>query len=56
MPVGEDRFQVSVSVAVSNQFLGWIMALGSGVKIVAPAKVVDLMKTEIARLAEQYEV
>ena len=56
VPVGEDRFQVSVSVAVSKQFLGWIMALGSGVKIVAPAKVVDLMKTEVARLAEQYEV
>ena len=56
VPVGDDRFQVSVSVAVSNQFLGWIMALGSGVKIVAPAKVVDLMKTEVARLAEQYEV
>ena len=56
VPKDEDRFQVNVSVAVSGQFLGWIMALGSGVKIVGPAKVVDLMKDEVRRLAEQYEV
>ena len=56
VPKGKDRFQVNVSVAVSGQFLGWIMALGSGVKIVGPAKVVDLMKDEVRRLAEQYEV
>lgn len=56
VPVGKDRFQVNVNVSLSTQFLGWIMALGSGVRIVGPAKVVDLMKAEIGRLAEEYGI
>ncbi|MCI7145137.1 MAG: WYL domain-containing protein [Clostridiales bacterium] len=54
-PVNENHFQTVVNVAVSNQFLGWIMALGDGVKIISPASVVEQMKREIRRLAKQYE-
>lgn len=54
-PVDENHFRTVVNVAVSNQFLGWIMALGDGVKIVSPASVVEQMKAEIRRLARQYE-
>ena len=53
-PEGEDRFRITVTVAVSNQFLGWIIALGDGVKIVGPEEVVEKMRQEARRLAEQY--
>ncbi|MDO5132351.1 MAG: WYL domain-containing protein [Eubacteriales bacterium] len=47
-------FRTSVNVAVSGQFLGWIMAVGSGVHIAGPEKVVTQMKHEICRLAREY--
>ena len=53
-PVDENHFRTVVNVAVSNQFLGWIMALGGGIKIVSPDTVVDQMKAEIRRLSMQY--
>ncbi len=56
VPVDKDHFQVNVNVSLSNQFLGWIMAVGDGVKIVGPSKVVEQMKTEIQRPCKQYEV
>ena len=45
-----------VEVAVSRQFLGWIMALGDGVRIVGPESVVEQMREEVRRLACQYDV
>lgn len=54
IPAGEDHFKTTVNVAVSNQFLGWIIALGDGVKIVSPDSVVEQMKSEIFRLTKQY--
>ena len=50
----DEHFTVNVKVAVSKQFLAWVIALGDGVKIMEPASVVEQMKQEIARLAEQY--
>ena len=49
-----DHFTARVDVAVSLQFLSWVMALGEGVRITAPEAVVDQMKTEIRRLQAQY--
>ena len=40
--VDEDHFQVRVEVAVSGNFLGWILGIG-GVKITSPQRVVDQM-------------
>lgn len=54
-PVDADHFRTSVVVAVSSQFLGWIMALGDGVKIIGPDKVVARMKEEIRRISKMYE-
>lgn len=51
----EEHFVAYVDVAVSGQFLGWIMALGDGVKIIGPEQVVEQMKEEIERLAKQYK-
>lgn len=53
-PVDNHFFKASVTVAISNQFLGWIMSLGNQVKIIAPDTVVELMKTEIKDLSNLY--
>ena len=45
-----------VEVVVSRQFLGWIMALGDGGRIVGPESVVEQMREEVRRLACQYNV
>ena len=54
IPQDENRFITNVKVAVSRQFLGWIIGLGSQVKIVGPDEVVDKIKQEIKRLNKQY--
>ena len=53
-PVDEGHFRTTVTVAVSNQFFGWIMAIDGDVKIVAPDSVVRQMKDLIERMAERY--
>lgn len=55
-PVDKDHFQTTVNVAISNQFLGWIMSLGDGVKITEPPQVVEQMQNEIKRLCKQYNI
>ena len=55
-PVDDRHFQTTVNVAVSNQFFGWIMALGGKVKITGPDEVVSQMQSIIQCLAQQYEV
>ena len=52
--IDEAHFEARVRVALSPQFLGWIMALGSGIRIVGPEPVVKRMKGEIQRLSEMY--
>ena len=51
-----EHFSINVRVAVSSQFLSWVMALGDGAKIVSPERVVDKVREEIKRLSEQYGV
>ena len=53
---GDDHFTTTVSVAVSDQFLGWIFGLGGGVQIVSPDSVVDKMKEQIRLQAEAYSL
>lgn len=55
IPEDEDHFTVNVDVHVSKQFLGWIISLGEGVRIVGPSEVVEQMKQEIERLVRQYK-
>ncbi|MBQ0000353.1 MAG: WYL domain-containing protein [Clostridiales bacterium] len=54
IPVDEGHFRTHVQVIASGPFLGWIIALGKGVRIIGPESVVEAMQTEIRRLAEQY--
>ena len=55
VPVDEDHFKTQVDVAVSNQFFGWIFALGGDIRITGPEDVVEKMRREAKRLSEQYK-
>lgn len=55
MKKDENHFIVNVKVAVSRQFLTWVMALGEGAKIIGPEAVIELVKKEIERLRQQYQ-
>ena len=50
-----EHFIVNVKVAVSKQFLAWVMALGSDAKIIGPDWVVQQVKDELKRLYELYD-
>ena len=54
-PVSDTHFQATVNVIASPQFLGWIVALGKSIRIVAPDALVERMREEIHRLSEQYD-
>jgi len=51
----ENHFSLSVPVAVSGQFLGWVMGLGDKVKITGPDDVVKMMKDECQRIIKAYK-
>ncbi len=52
--VDEEHFEARVDVQVSDQFLGWIIALGPDVRVVGPKTCVDRMKAIAGRLSEEY--
>lgn len=52
--VDAGHFMVKVEVAVSEQFLGWVMGIGEGVRIVGPKRIVERMQQETRRLMKQY--
>lgn len=54
-PVSDTHFQATVNVIASPQFIGWIVALGKSIRIVAPDALVERMREEIHRLSEQYD-
>ena len=45
-PIDADHFSAHVEVAISKQFLGWVIALGEDIKITAPQAVVEQMQEE----------
>lgn len=53
-PDGEEHFVVNVDVAVSEQFFGWVFALGESVRITAPDDVVKQMKGALNTVRKQY--
>ena len=52
---GGDTFTATVEVTISRQFLGWIFAVGDGLRITAPEPIVDLMREEAKALASRYQ-
>lgn len=51
---GQRHFVVNVNVAVSRQFLAWIISLGDGARILGPETIVAQMREEAERLAAVY--
>ncbi len=47
--------EIHEDIAVSDQFLGWIFALGEDVKIVGPDSVVDEFKKKIDKMRKMYK-
>ncbi len=56
IPEDENHVVVNVEVQVSDQFIGWIFALGDGIRIIGPESVVAQARSFISRLRTQYEV
>lgn len=54
IPKDDSTFTAYVDVTVSPQFLGWVFSLGKDIRVTGPEKVVEMMKDEAKRLAEQY--
>ena len=52
-PVDEDHFTVNVDVAVSNQFYGWVIALGGDAVIVKPKEAKEEMEKLLKTYLEQ---
>ncbi len=53
-PVDDSHFVVFVKVAVSLQFIAWVIGLGEGARILSPEPVVTEMKKTIKQLAAMY--
>lgn len=54
VPDGENHFNVTTKVTVSDQFYAWICGFGIKAKIVAPGKVADSFGRHIADIQKQY--
>ena len=54
-PVDKNHFKITVPVAISDQFFGWIFGLGNYVTIVGPEDVKEKMKENLAKVAKRYE-
>ena len=53
-PVDKNHFKITVPVAISQQFYGWVFGLGKAVRIVGPEDVVQGMKKALADITERY--
>jgi predicted DNA-binding transcriptional regulator YafY len=51
----ERHFTATVSVAVSDQFFGWLCGFGKRVKIVAPESVKEKFKVHLDKMRGMYE-
>jgi len=51
----ENHFRITVNVAVSGQFFGWVFGLGKKARIVAPESVREQMKAELMEVMGKYE-
>ena len=53
-PVDKNHFKITVPVAISQQFFGWVFGLGKYVRIVGPDDVVEKMKKALSDISERY--
>lgn len=53
MPEDKTHFRITVPVAVSQQFFGWVFGLGKAVRIVGPESVKEKMVKSLEEIAER---
>ncbi len=53
MPEDKTHFRITVPVAVSQQFFGWVFGLGKAVRIVGPESVKEKMVKSLEDIAER---
>ena len=54
-PADEEHFRARVTVAVSQQFFGWLTGLGTGIQIAGPEEVKEKYREYLRDLLENYE-
>ena len=54
LPISPTHFEVSVNVALSPMFYGWLTSLGGGIRLTGPAPAVHELKQYIQRLYDAY--
>ena len=53
--VDDEHFKITVPVAVSRQFYGWVVGLGEGVKIVEPDNIKENMRDFLDDIQKMYK-
>ena len=54
-PLDKEHFQISVPVAISQQFYGWVFGLGNYVTIVAPEHIKKDMANKLVEIRKRYD-
>lgn len=54
-PVEDSHFSISVRVNVSQHFFGWLFALGTGVRIEGPDRVVEQFTAHLQAIRQNYK-
>lgn len=54
VPGKDGTFKITVRVAVSGQFTGWVIGLGTGVRVTGPPDVAEMIRKEALRIVEEY--
>ena len=54
VPVDDHHCNVNLKVALSDQFLGWVFALGDDVEILGPEDVRVRLKEMATKIVERY--
>ncbi len=52
----EGYFTVTVPVAVSEPFFGWVCSFGGDMKLLSPESAVEAFRTHLRKLAETYQI
>ena len=56
IPSREGCFTVTVPVAVSAPFFGWLCSFGGDIKLLAPESAVDALREHLRKFAEAYQI
>jgi len=54
VPLSNGKFECRIEAALSKQFVGWLVGLGRGIKVISPPAAVKLVQDEARRLVEDY--